>query len=118
MSDAKLTRAPRGLDRGLHWGSAGRERPMTTGNIGSMFNPFWAEANSVENVFAAWVSAAHDARFAWERWSASATHERGSAYARYQASLDREEKAAAVLAAAVRHTPRRPGGTDELPAAA
>jgi len=34
------------------------------------------------------------------------------------ASLDRDERAAAVPAAAVRGTPRRVGGTDDLPAAA
>jgi hypothetical protein len=83
-----------------------------------MFNPFWADTSSLQNLFAAWVSAAHDARFAWETWLASATRDRGSAYARYRASLDREEQAAALLATAVRGTPRRLGGTDDLPAAA
>jgi hypothetical protein len=97
---------------------AGSEGPAAGCTINAMFNPFWAEANSLENVFAAWVSAAHDARFAWERWLASATRDRGDAYARYQVSLDREEQAAVVLAAAVRRTPPRVGGTAGAPAAA
>jgi hypothetical protein len=83
-----------------------------------MFNPFSADTNSLENRFAAWVSAAHDARFTWETWLASATRDRGDAYARYRASLDREEQAAVLLATAVRGAPRRVGDTDDLPAAA
>jgi hypothetical protein len=71
-----------------------------------MFNPFLPEANSLEDIFAAWVVAAHDARLAWDTWLASATRDRGNAYARYRVSLDREEQAAAVLATAVRCTPR------------
>jgi hypothetical protein len=69
-----------------------------------MFNPFWADINSSQNLFAAWVSAAHDARFAWDTWLASASNDRGDAYARYRASLDREEQAAALLATSVRWT--------------
>ena len=83
-----------------------------------MFNPFSPEANRLENLFAQWVSAAHEARFAWEMWLASATRERGNAYAMYRATLDREERAAAVLAAAVKGTPRGVGVGDDLPAAA
>jgi hypothetical protein len=70
-----------------------------------MFNPFSPEASRLEGTFAAWVVAAHDARLAWDRWLASATRDRGSAYARYRASIDREEQAAAVLATAVRGKP-------------
>jgi len=54
----------------------------------------------VMELFDAWVSAAHDVQVAWERWSASPTEDRGEAYAGYCASLEREEHAAAVLAAA------------------
>jgi hypothetical protein len=80
-----------------------------------MFN---REANRLEDIFAAWVVAAHDARLAWDTWSASATRDRGHAYARYRASLDHEEQAAAVLATAVKGTARRVGGTDDLRAVA
>lgn len=84
-----------------------------------MFDPLWpASSNSSENLFAAWVSAAHDVRFACEAWWASANRDRGSAYARYRASLDREEHAAALLAAAVNDAPRRIRGARDLPAAA
>jgi hypothetical protein len=47
----------------------------------------------------AWDAAAHDVRNAWETWRASAPGNRGDAYVRYRASLDREEHAAAMLAA-------------------
>jgi hypothetical protein len=66
-----------------------------------MFTRVFSEATRLEEVFEAWVSAARDARVAWESWSASATPDRADAYAAYCASLDREEHAAAVLAAAV-----------------
>jgi hypothetical protein len=108
----------RGADRGVKPGETRRRVARAATNIDAMFNPFWAETNSLENRFAAWVSAAHDARFAWETWSASATRDRGKAYARYRASLDREEQAAARLAAAVISAPRPVGGIDDLPAAA
>lgn len=107
-----------GLDRGTDWGLDRTRRPRPADTINAMFDPFWAEANNVDNLFARWVSAAHDARFAWDMWLASATRDRGNAYARYRASLDREEQAAAVLAAAVRGTPRRFARAADLPAAA
>jgi hypothetical protein len=66
-----------------------------------MFTPVLSEASRLEELFDAWVSAAHDARVAWETWLASATQDRADAYAGYRASLDREEHAALVLAAAV-----------------
>lgn len=71
-----------------------------------MFKPFFPATNRLEDIFDAWVVAAHDARLAWDTWVASATRDRGHAYARYRASLDREEQAAAVLATAARGTPR------------
>jgi hypothetical protein len=83
-----------------------------------MFNPFLREANSLQDIFDAWVLAAHDARLACDTWLGSATRDRGNAYATYRASLDREEQAAAALAIAVRGTPRRVGGTDDLLAVA
>jgi hypothetical protein len=87
--------------------------------IDVMFDPLWpASSNSSENLFAAWVSAAHDVRFACETWSASVSTDRAGAYARYRASLDREEHAADLLAAAAKDAPRRVGGTNCLPAAA
>ena len=55
----------------------------------------------MDDVFDAWVRAAHDARVAWETWVGSAIWDRSDAYTRYRASLDREEHAAAMLAAAV-----------------
>jgi hypothetical protein len=71
-----------------------------------MYKPFLPDANRLEDIFAAWVVAAHDASLTWDTWLASATRDRGIAYARYRASLDREEQAAAVLATAIRGTPR------------
>jgi hypothetical protein len=55
----------------------------------------------------AWSAAARDARIAWDAWRASAIRDRGEAYARYRASLDREERAAEMLAAAL--SPERAG---------
>jgi hypothetical protein len=82
-----------------------------------MFTPVLPEADMLEDHFDAWLSAALDARLAWDAWLASATRDRGDAYARYRASLDREEHAAAVLATAVRSTGRGVPG-DHLPLAA
>jgi hypothetical protein len=70
-----------------------------------MFKPFLPDANRLEEIFAAWVVAAQDARLTWDTWLASAARDRGNAYATYRASLDREEQAAAVLATAIRGTP-------------
>jgi hypothetical protein len=66
-----------------------------------MFNPFLREAKSSERIFAAWALAAEDTRQAWDEWLSSAGASRGIAYARYQACLDHEERAAAALAGAV-----------------
>jgi hypothetical protein len=55
----------------------------------------------IDAAFAAWQAAAHDARVAWNVWLASAARDRGDAYAEYRASLDREERAAERLAAAI-----------------
>jgi hypothetical protein len=54
----------------------------------------------IEEVFDAWVFAARDAELALGAWSASTSDDRGDAYAAYRAALDREERAAQVLAAA------------------
>jgi hypothetical protein len=54
---------------------------------------------SIEAIFDAWVFAAGDAARALERWLDS-SDDRGSAYAAYRASLEREDKAAAVLGVA------------------
>jgi hypothetical protein len=66
-----------------------------------MFTSVWPQANKLEDLFDAWVFAAHETRLAWDTWSASAPRIRGDAYAAYRASLDHEERAAAALAAAV-----------------
>jgi hypothetical protein len=103
----------------MDWGIGLRRRVTAVEKINVMFDPLWpASSNSSENLFAAWVSAAHDVRFACETWSASGTRERRNAYARYRASLDREEQAAALLAVAVKKARHRVGGPDALPAAA
>jgi hypothetical protein len=103
----------------MDWGIGLRRRATAAENINVMFDPLWpASSSSSENLFAAWVSAAHDVRLACETWSASATRDRRSAYVRYRASLDREEQAAARLAATVMKARRRVGGADALPAAA
>jgi hypothetical protein len=64
--------------------------------------PFdWDAAHArIEEVFDAWVLAARDAESTLCAWSASATDERADAYVTYCAALDREERAAQVLAAA------------------
>jgi len=49
----------------------------------------------------AWYAAAREARIAWDSWRSGAGLDRGDAYARYCASLDREERAAERLAAAI-----------------
>jgi hypothetical protein len=72
-----------------------------------MFTPVLPEPYKLEDVFDAWVSAAHDASDALDAWSMSAISDRRDAYMRYCASLDREEHAAAVLAAAARRRDRR-----------
>lgn len=59
------------------------------------------ETSRLEDLFDAWVAAAHETQVAWETWSASAAPDRAAAYVCYCAGLDREEQAAAVLAGAV-----------------
>jgi hypothetical protein len=77
-----------------------------------MFNPFLPDATTLEDIFAAWVIASHEAGLAWDTWLASTIRDRGDAYARCCTSLDREEDAAALLATAARVAPRRLGATD------
>jgi hypothetical protein len=54
-----------------------------------------------EDLFDAWVFAADDATRALAAWATSVHDGRDEAHAVYRAALDREEHAAAVLAAAV-----------------
>jgi hypothetical protein len=54
----------------------------------------------LEDLFDAWVLAAHDAELALSAWSRTPGGERAHAFAVYRAALDREERAAAVLTAA------------------
>ena len=60
-----------------------------------------------QDIFDAWDAAAHDAQKAWDRWRASAPSDRRDAYVTYRASLDREERAAEMLAAAAVGSARR-----------
>src|SRR4051812_27614203 len=55
----------------------------------------------IEDVFDAWVFAAEDAKLALDEWAMSTFDTRGDAFAAYRAALDREERAAAVLAESV-----------------
>jgi hypothetical protein len=73
----------------LHWTFAS---PVGWGT----FDPRTAR---VEDLFDAWVLAAEDARLALEAWSESVMRDRCAAYLGYLAALEREERAAAVLAA-------------------
>jgi hypothetical protein len=73
-----------------------------------MFKTTLSETHRSEDISAAWESAAHDAWNAWETWRASAPGDRGDAYVRYRASVDREEHAAEMLAAVVTKTARQP----------
>ena len=54
----------------------------------------------IEDLFDAWVFAARDAELACGAWASSPNDGRAEAHAVYCAALDREERAAAVLAAA------------------
>jgi hypothetical protein len=54
----------------------------------------------LEDLFDAWVFAAHDAELAFGAWASSASDGRAEAHAVYRAALDREERAATVLATA------------------
>jgi hypothetical protein len=55
----------------------------------------------VEDLADAWVFASFDADQALQRWLRCAVEDRADAYAAYRASLDREERAAQVLATAL-----------------
>jgi hypothetical protein len=54
----------------------------------------------LEDLFDAWVFAARDAELACDAWASSPRNGRAETHAVYRAALDREERAAAVLAAA------------------
>jgi hypothetical protein len=58
----------------------------------------------LEDIFDAWVFAARDAELACAAWASGPSDGRAEAHAVYRAALDREERAAVVLAAAA---PRR-----------
>jgi len=59
----------------------------------------------LEDLFDAWVFAARDAELALGAWASSQPGERAEAHAVYRAELDREERAAAVLASATSRQP-------------
>ena len=61
----------------------------------------------IEDVFDAWVFAARDAELTLGAWSASPADDRAAAYVCYRAALDREERAAQVLAAAAARSRRQ-----------
>ena len=65
-----------------------------TSNLTSLFS-----RSARVNAFDAWVTAAFDAKVALEIWWTSPDAERAGAYAHYCAALDREERAAGMLAA-------------------
>jgi hypothetical protein len=54
----------------------------------------------LEDLFDAWVFAARDAELACGAWASCPSDGRAEAHTVYRAALDREERAAAVLAAA------------------
>jgi hypothetical protein len=54
-------------------------------------------SNRIEQVFDAWVLAAHDAKEALHAWARTDPRERAMAYIVYRAALDREEQAAGAL---------------------
>jgi hypothetical protein len=63
-----------------------------------MFKPAKSKNFMLEDPFVAWHAAARDARLALDAWLAANVDHRAAAYVRYRASLDREERAADVLA--------------------
>jgi hypothetical protein len=83
-----------------------------SGTDADVFPPHWLSTSPVgsvtfdqgsarlEDVFDAWAFAADDARLALDAWAASPSDLRAEVHAVYRAALDREERAAAVLAAA------------------
>jgi len=60
----------------------------------------------LEDLFDAWVFAAHDATEALHAWITSEPRERAGAHSVYRAALDREESAADALKAASRRRRR------------
>jgi len=62
---------------------------------------------ALEDLFDAWVFAAYETRTTYEAWADARRPARGDAYAGFCAALDREERAAAVLAAAAQRRPLR-----------
>jgi len=56
----------------------------------------------LEEIFDAWVFAAHDATQALRAWNAARPDDRSAAHAVYRAALDREESAATMLRKAAR----------------
>jgi hypothetical protein len=95
---ADPTRASTG---GSTRGLAGREGAGAAATISAMFTSVWPPANKLEDLFDAWVFAAHEARLAWDAWASAAPRVRADAYTAFRTSLDHEERAAAALAAAV-----------------
>jgi hypothetical protein len=65
-------------------------------------------AKHVEDLSDAWAFAAHDAARALEGWRTSFADDRADAHAAYCAALDREERAATLLAAARQWIPAMP----------
>jgi hypothetical protein len=63
-------------------------------------------ATRPEDIFDAWVFAAHDATEALRAWIAALPRDRAAAHAVYRAALDREESAAVALKAASRRRRR------------
>jgi hypothetical protein len=63
-----------------------------------MFRPAQTKSFMLEDPLVAWHAAARDARLALDAWLAANADHRAAAYVGYRASLDREERAADVLA--------------------
>jgi hypothetical protein len=63
-----------------------------------MFQPMHTKTIMLDDPFVAWHAAARDARLALDAWLAASAESRAAAYMRYRACLDREERAAGVLA--------------------
>ena len=62
----------------------------------------------LEDLFDAWVFAAYEAQLALGAWGSSRPGDRAETHAVYRAALDREERAAAVLASATSMQPAIP----------
>jgi hypothetical protein len=75
--------------------------PTSRGLAHQGWGAFDVHAARWEDLFDAWVFAADDATRALAAWATSVRDGRDEAHAVYRAALDREEHAAAVLAAAV-----------------